>query len=68
MHCSRCRGYMTLHHMFDYKGIAIWVTAYRCVICGNIEDEIILKNRMRSAAMIQNHKRRHKVIHNFRVV
>src|SRR6185436_3476183 len=48
--CARCSGHMTREMCIDLQsdsgGINFW--AFRCVQCGDIIDEVILRNRSRS--------------------
>jgi hypothetical protein len=47
MKCNRCRGLMSYEKFYgrteDYFG-------WRCIICGEIVDEVILENRFRKKA------------------
>lgn len=47
MNCTRCTGLMTRDDYFDLVGEAGqgWVVAWRCLICGDVIDSVILKNR-----------------------
>lgn len=44
MHCSRCTGLMIRDDLQDETGLSRFV-AWRCLICGEVLDLVILENR-----------------------
>ena len=44
MNCSRCTGLMVRHDLQDETGLDRFV-AWRCLICGEVFDPVILENR-----------------------
>ena len=44
MHCSRCTGLMIRDDLQDETGLDRFV-AWRCLICGEVLDPVILENR-----------------------
>lgn len=44
-HCPRCQGLLVNDLFFDWECNGIFVT-WRCVVCGNILDDVIADNRM----------------------
>lgn len=52
MTCTRCRGFMEEDHFLDLmeSGGEIWITAWRCLNCGNVLDHVMEQNRMKYAA------------------
>ena len=52
MSCSRCQGFMWPYELRDEAGGRAYDSspAFRCVICGELVDSVILTNRNRSAA------------------
>lgn len=47
MSCSRCCGLMVKDHFMDYDGTTghTWMSAWRCMNCGHVHDEMIDRNR-----------------------
>jgi hypothetical protein len=47
MQCSRCSGLMVPDHFFDLADDSGHTSfqAWRCTLCGNVVDPMILKNR-----------------------
>lgn len=47
MHCERCRGLMVFDRFMDVLGDTgqLWCRGWRCVVCGDIVDPVILGNR-----------------------
>jgi hypothetical protein len=52
MTCERCDGLMVSERIHDFHGMSsdLCTNGYRCLICGNLVDEMILENRRRSVA------------------
>ena len=50
MRCERCNGLMVGERIFDMNGTGgdLSVDGYRCLLCGNLVDTVILENRSRS--------------------
>jgi len=50
--CTRCRGFMEEDHFLDMleSGGEMWITAWRCLNCGNVLDHVMEQNRMKYAA------------------
>ena len=50
MTCDRCNGLMVSERIYDFQGMSVdlCVDGYRCLICGNLVDSVILENRSRS--------------------
>lgn len=48
--CSRCGGLMVQDHFIDMASDngGLWVTSWRCISCGEVLDQTILKNRQYS--------------------
>lgn len=44
MTCPRCQGFLDMAHCLDIH-MGTWMDVRRCVNCGHIEDDVILKNR-----------------------
>lgn len=44
MNCSRCTGLMVRHDLQDETGLDRFV-AWRCLLCGEVFDPVILENR-----------------------
>lgn len=55
MTCDRCDGLM-INERIDDLGMNhdLRVDAYRCLLCGEIVDAMILENRRRSAEALQS--------------
>ena len=43
--CGRCSGLMIKVPALDHAGISAWLWLWRCPLCGNYEDEMVIKNR-----------------------
>lgn len=50
MRCDRCQGLLVLDHCFDLFDYEISMKAWRCISCGDIVDDVILRNRMKQQA------------------
>jgi hypothetical protein len=50
MTCERCDGLMVSEQICDLQGMNsdLCVNGYRCILCGNVVDSMILENRRRS--------------------
>lgn len=50
MICERCDGLMVSEQIYDLHGMNsdLCVNGYRCLLCGNLVDAMILENRQRS--------------------
>lgn len=46
MQCDRCTGLLVEEHCYDLFDNEISMTALRCISCGNLVDDVILKNRL----------------------
>ena len=60
MECERCAGLMVVEDCLDYKGSedAFWIKAFRCIICGNLVDHLITRNRsVKLAEVIPLHRK-----------
>ena len=55
MTCERCNGLMVSERIYDCKGMssALCVDGYRCLLCGNLVDSVILENRSRSTNTVE---------------
>ena len=55
MTCDRCNGLMVSERIYDFEGISsdLCVDGYRCLICGNLVDTLILKNRSPSTDAVE---------------
>ncbi|MDR4495101.1 MAG: hypothetical protein R3B74_11890 [Nitrospirales bacterium] len=46
MECPRCQGTMVVDHFVDLAMSGeIWMPGWRCLMCGEVIDPLILKNR-----------------------
>ncbi|MCA9463032.1 MAG: hypothetical protein KC590_12970 [Nitrospira sp.] len=46
MHCPRCAGTMVVDHFVDLATSGeIWMPGWRCLMCGEVIDPLILQNR-----------------------
>src|SRR3990172_11554067 len=64
MNCPRCRGLMVPDDLLDLQDEAgqRWFVARRCLICGEVLDPVILKNRSaRPKPMVERGRHRPKV-------
>ncbi len=75
MSCDRCQGLMVCDHPLMFQraagspvdGIDLQdgLTAYRCVVCGNVVDPIIVRNRKlvesRNVRRLRGHTTRHRI-------
>lgn len=52
MNCSRCQGLLCFSELRDEAGVLITegAPAFRCILCGELIDSVILMNRARTAA------------------
>ncbi len=52
MQCTRCQGFMVPHDCYNLLdgGHPTHIQAWRCVMCGDLVDPIILANRRRLAS------------------
>ena len=50
MRCERCNGLMVGEEICDLQGTNgdLCVDSFRCLLCGNVVDTMILENRQRS--------------------
>ncbi len=50
MTCDRCKGLMVSERICDFQGVSsdLCVDGYRCLLCGNLVDTVILENRSHS--------------------
>ncbi len=49
MQCPRCQGTMVVDHFVDLATSGeIWMPGWRCLMCGEVIDPLILKNRQMS--------------------
>ena len=46
MKCYRCKGLMVKDRLYDLYGTHVHLDAWRCVVCGDMLDAVILHNRM----------------------
>ena len=55
MTCERCNGLMVSERIYDFQGMSsdLCVDGYRCLICGNLVDTLILKNRSPSPDAVE---------------
>lgn len=55
MSCDRCNGLMVSERMYDFQGMSsdLRVDGYRCLLCGNLVDAVILENRSRSTDAVE---------------
>ena len=52
MTCERCNGLMVREQIFDLQGRSrnLCVDGYRCLLCGDVVDTLILEHRKGSMA------------------
>ncbi|MGE3977022.1 MAG: hypothetical protein AB7F94_05485 [Nitrospira sp.] len=52
MNCSRCQGLLCCSELRDEQGglVTKGAPAFRCILCGEFIDSVILMNRTRAAA------------------
>ena len=52
MTCERCKGLMVSEQICDLHGMSsnLRANGYRCLLCGDLVDVVILDNRRRSTA------------------
>ena len=52
MTCERCNGLMVREQICDLQGrsSSLCVDGYRCLLCGDLVDALILEHRKRSTA------------------
>lgn len=55
MMCERCNGLMVSERIYDVQGMSsdLCVDGYRCLLCGNLVDTVILENRSRSTDAVE---------------
>ena len=55
MTCDRCNGLMVRERIYDFQGMSsdLCVDGYRCLLCGNLVDAVILENRSRSTGAVE---------------
>jgi hypothetical protein len=55
MTCERCKGLMVSEQICDLQGMSSNQRAngYRCLLCGDLVDAVILGNRRRSTASVE---------------
>ncbi len=55
MTCDRCNGLMVEEQICDLQGrsSSLLVDGYRCLLCGDLVDALILENRKRSTDSAQ---------------
>jgi len=55
MTCDRCDGLMVSEQICDLQGMNsdLCVDGYRCLLCGNLVDTVILDNRSRSTDAVE---------------
>lgn len=47
MQCPRCQGTMVVDHFVDLATSGeIWMPGWRCLMCGEVIDPLILQNRL----------------------
>jgi len=46
MTCQRCSGTMFPERMYDPYGISVWITAQKCINCGNVLDDVIRRHQV----------------------
>ena len=48
MNCHRCHGLMVVDHFIDMEDEmgCLWMRAWRCMNCGEVEDPEIYRHRM----------------------
>lgn len=53
MQCTRCQGMLVADYSFDHLDAASpdRVQTWRCVMCGDVVDPVILQNRRKQAAL-----------------
>lgn len=54
MNCTRCQGLMVHELLWDLGGMSSSLRAhgYRCTLCGDVVDAVILENRRRSQTVV----------------
>jgi hypothetical protein len=55
MTCERCNGLMVSERIRDLQGMNsdLCATGYRCLLCGDLVDRVILDNRSRSTDAVE---------------
>lgn len=55
MTCERCNGLMVQEQICDLQGrsSSLCVASYRCLLCGDLVDALILEHRKRSTALAE---------------
>ena len=55
MTCERCGGLMVSERIYDLQGMNsnLCATGYRCLLCGDLVDTVILANRSRSTGAVE---------------
>lgn len=60
MQCGRCQGTMVLDYLLDLdSGGDLWMKGWRCLICGEVVDPLILRHRQQAARPSSPIKHRH---------
>ncbi|MBX9660337.1 MAG: hypothetical protein K2X00_17400 [Nitrospiraceae bacterium] len=59
MTCERCNGLMVREQICDLQGrsSSLCVDGYRCLLCGDLVDAMILDNRQRSLNGVETFNR-----------
>ncbi|MCA9473254.1 MAG: hypothetical protein MRJ96_03525 [Nitrospirales bacterium] len=51
MNCTRCQGTMVIDYFLDMEESGeIWMPGWRCLMCGEVIDPLILKHRQAQRA------------------
>jgi hypothetical protein len=60
---NRCQGLMTREEPCNWGGgkWSTWSTAFRCISCGELIDQVILTNRRRKAAQINHFQKQPRI-------
>ena len=55
MTCERCDSLMVSERIYDFQEVSsdLCVDGYRCLLCENLVDTVILKNRSRSTDAVE---------------
>lgn len=55
MTCQRCDGLMVSERICDLQGLSsdLCVDGYRCLLCGDVVDALILEHRKRSSGAVE---------------
>ena len=54
MHCTRCEGFMTVDSFIDMDDDQgqRWISAWRCVNCGQVTDPGVVRNRLNPQELV----------------